>query len=63
MPMKNPRHLAPLCPQYIEPLALTISEAAAVLGVARSTLSELVNGKRGISPDCRSQFGVSNFQF
>ena len=33
----------------IEPLGLTITEAAAVLGVTRITLSELVNGKRGIS--------------
>jgi antitoxin HigA-1 len=29
---------------------LTIREAAAVLGVKRTTLSELVNEKRGISP-------------
>lgn len=35
----------------IEPLGLTITEAAAVLGVTRITLSELVNGKRGISPE------------
>ena len=30
---------------------LTIADAAAALGVARNTLSELVNGKRGISPE------------
>ena len=37
--------------QCIEPLGLTITEAAAALGVTRTTLSELVNEKRGISPE------------
>ena len=37
--------------QCIEPLGLTITRAAAVLGVTRTTLSELVNEKRGISPE------------
>jgi addiction module HigA family antidote len=37
--------------QCIQPLGLTITEAAAALGVTRNTLSELVNGKRGISPE------------
>jgi addiction module HigA family antidote len=30
---------------------LTITDAATALGVTRTTLSELVNGKRGISPE------------
>lgn len=37
--------------QCIEPLGLTITNAATALGVTRTTLSELVNGKRGISPE------------
>jgi addiction module HigA family antidote len=37
--------------QCIEPLGLTITAAAAALKVTRTTLSELVNGKRGISPE------------
>ena len=43
MAMKNPplRHC-------IEPLGLSITQAAAALGVTRTTLSELVNEKRGI---------------
>jgi addiction module HigA family antidote len=32
-------------------LGLTITAAAAALGVTRTTLSELVNEKRGISPE------------
>jgi len=37
--------------QCIEPLRLSITDAAAALGVTRTTLSELVNEKRGISPE------------
>ena len=52
MPMKNPPHPGGLVlRQCIEPLGLTITDAAAALGVTRTTLSELVNGKRGISPE------------
>src|SRR5437764_142529 len=52
MPMKNPPHPGSfVLRQCIEPLGLTITDAAAALGVTRTTLSELVNGKRGISPE------------
>jgi addiction module HigA family antidote len=50
--MKNPPHPGLIVLQEcIEPLGLTITNAAAALGVTRNTLSELVNQKRGISPD------------
>jgi addiction module HigA family antidote len=50
MSMKNPPHPGGvLVRQCIKPLGLTITDAAEALGVSRSTLSELVNGKRGIS--------------
>ena len=52
MPMKNPPHPGSLVlHDCIQPLGLTITDAAAALGVSRFTLSELVNGKRGISPE------------
>ncbi len=52
MPMKNPPHPGGVVlRQCIEPLGLSITAAAAALGVTRTTLSELVNGKRGISPE------------
>jgi addiction module HigA family antidote len=52
VPMKNPPHPGSVVlRQCIEPLGLTITDAAEVLGVTRTTLSELVNGKRGISPE------------
>lgn len=51
-PMKNPPHPGSVVAQEcIEPSGLTITDAAAALGVTRNTLSELVNGKRGISPE------------
>jgi antitoxin HigA-1 len=52
MAMKHPPHPGALVlRQCIMPLGLTITDAAAALGVTRTTLSELVNGKRGISPE------------
>ena len=52
MRMKNPPHPGEVVlRQCIEPLHLTITDAAAAIGVRRNTLSELVNGKRGISPE------------
>ena len=52
MPMKNPPHPGGVVlRQCIEPLGLTITKAATALGVTRTTLSELVHGKRGISPE------------
>ena len=48
----NPPHPGTVVLQEcIEPLGLSITGAAAALGVTRNTLSELVNGKRGISPE------------
>jgi antitoxin HigA-1 len=52
MPMKNPPHPGgTVLRDCIEPLGLSITDAAEKLGVSRFTLSELVNGKRGISPE------------
>lgn len=52
MPMKNPPHPgAIVLEECVEPLGLSITAAAAALGVTRNTLSELVNGRRGISPE------------
>jgi antitoxin HigA-1 len=50
--MKNPPHPGRIVRQEcIEPLGLTVTEAAERLGVKRQTLSNLVNGKAGISPE------------
>ena len=52
MPMKNPPHPGRIVRQdCVEPLKLTITGAAKVLGVTRQALNNLVNGKAGISPE------------
>jgi len=52
MPMQNPPHPGEIVRKdCLEPLNLTVTEAAEGLGVSRQTLSELVNGRRGISPN------------
>jgi addiction module HigA family antidote len=52
MQMHNPPHpgevVRDLC---IEPLGLTVTDAAKALKVSRRTLSELLNGRRGISAE------------
>ena len=50
MPMKNHPHPGRIVRQdFLEPLGLTVTEAARVLGVARQTINNLVNEKAGIS--------------
>jgi addiction module HigA family antidote len=50
--MKNPPHPGRIVRQEcIEPLGLTIKDAAQRLGITRQTLNNLVNGKAGISPE------------
>src|SRR6202142_3772602 len=52
MPMKNPPHpgrsIRSAC---LEPLGLSVTEGAKVLGVSRQTLNNVINGKSGISPE------------
>lgn len=35
----------------LEPLGLTVTKAAEILGVTRQTVNDLVHGRRGISPE------------
>jgi addiction module HigA family antidote len=50
--MKNPSHAgAVIYWGILEPLELSITRAAEVLGVRRATLSAVVNGKAALSPD------------
>ena len=52
MKMHNPPHpgeiLRELC---LKPLGLTVTQAASALGVSRKTLSSILNGRAGISPE------------
>ena len=52
MAMQNPPHPGGIVRrQCLEPLGLTVTRAAEGLGVTRQALSELLNGRTGISPD------------
>ena len=52
MPMNNPPHPGlSVRHDCLEPLGLTVSDAANRLGVSRKQLSDLVNGHSGISPE------------
>jgi len=52
MKMHNPPHPGKVLKEgWIEPLGLTVTAAAEALGVTRKTLSAILNGRSGISPD------------
>lgn len=52
MAMKNPPHPGRSIRQNcLDPLDLSVTEGARVLGVARHTLSRVLNGHAGISPE------------
>ena len=51
MKMHNPCHPGKILKEeYLEPLNLSITEAALKLGITRKTLSAIVNERSGISP-------------
>jgi len=52
MRMKSPPHPGlSVRHDCLEPLGLTVTEAANALGVTRQALNNLVNGKSGVSPE------------
>ena len=60
MLMHDPPHpgevLKELC---LEPLGLTVTDAAKALGVSRKTLSMVVNGRAGISPEMAIRLSIA----
>ncbi len=52
MVMHNPPHPGEVIREFcIKPLGLTVTDAAKGLGVSRKTLSAILNGRFGISPE------------
>jgi addiction module HigA family antidote len=52
MPMKKPPHPGrTVRHDCLEPLGLSVTEGAKILGVTRQALNNVVNGKAGISPE------------
>ena len=59
MPMKSPPHPGhSIKDGCLEPLNLSVSEGAKRLGVARHTLSQVINGHSGISPEMAIHRGI-----
>ena len=60
MQMYDPPHpgdiLRELC---LEPLGLSITRAAEALGVSRKTLSAILNGRTGISPEMAIRLSIA----
>lgn len=60
MRMHNPPHpgevLRELC---LKPLGVTVTQAAAALDVSRKTLSAILNGRAGISPEMAIRLSVA----
>jgi antitoxin HigA-1 len=60
MRMHNPPHpgeiLRKLC---LEPLGLSVTEAAKALGISRKTLSSILNGHAGISPEMAVRLSIA----
>jgi addiction module HigA family antidote len=60
MLMHNPPHpgevLRRLC---LEPLGLSVTDAAKALGVSRKTLSSILNGRAGISPEMAVRLSIA----
>ena len=60
MRMHNPPHpgkiIKALC---LDPLGLSITEAAKGLGISRKTLSAILNGRAGISPEMAVRLSIA----
>ncbi|MEC4817010.1 MAG: HigA family addiction module antitoxin [Scytonema sp. PMC 1069.18] len=57
---RKPRHPGGLIKrQYLEPLNLTITELAEILGVSRKTVSEIVNEQAAITPNMALRLSVA----
>jgi addiction module HigA family antidote len=52
MKMHNPPHPGEVLKEFcLDPLDLSVTRAAEALGVSRKTLSAILNGRAGISPE------------
>jgi len=66
MVMNNPTHPGETIRDSINELGWTVTEAAKRIGVSRNTLSRVLNGRGGISPEMAlslEQLGWSNADF
>lgn len=58
--MQNPPHSGEIIKELcLEPLGLSVTEAAKGLGVSRKTFPSIVNGKAGISPKMAVRLSIA----
>ena len=58
--MHNPPHPGQVVDELcLQPLGLTVTKAAKALGVSRKSLSELINGHIGISPEMAVRLSIA----
>lgn len=59
-PMRNPSHPGELVRHdCLEPLGLTVTRGAQVLGVSRKALDNLVNRRAGVSPEMAVRLAIA----
>ena len=60
MLMHNPPHPGEIIKELcLEPLGVTVTNAAKALGVSRKTLSTVINGRAGISPEMAIRLSIA----
>ncbi len=60
MLMHNPPHPGEIIKEFcLEPLEHSVTEGAEALGVSRKTLSSIINGKSGISPEMAVRLSIA----
>ncbi len=58
--MHNPPHPGEIIKELcLDPLGLSVTEAADALGVSRKTLSAILNGRAGISPEMAVRLSIA----
>ena len=60
MKMHNPPHPGEIIRTlWLGPLGMTVTDAATALGVSRETLSAILNGRAGVSPEMAIRLSIA----
>ena len=60
MMMYNPPHPGEIIKELcLDPLGITVTDAADALGVSRKTLSAILNGRAGVSPEMAIRLSIA----
>jgi len=60
MLMHNPPHPGEIIKELcLEPLGISVTDAADALGVSRKTLSAILNGRAGVSPEMAVRLSIA----